>query len=78
MKERLSRLSKRETEVLYWISIGKTNWEIGMILDISVYTVKNHVKNILNKLNASNRTHATQRAHSLGISFPRPTAPPPQ
>jgi len=72
MKDHFSCLSKREMEVLYWVSLGKTNWEIGVILDISLYTVKNHIKNILVKLNATNRTHATQRARSLGIPLLRP------
>jgi len=46
--DNLRCLSKREKEVLYWVALGKTNWEIGMILDISLYTVKNHIKSIRN------------------------------
>lgn len=65
--DHLRCLSKREKEVLYWVTLGKTNWEIGMILNISLYTVKNHIKNILMKLDATNRTHAAQRATTLGI-----------
>jgi len=57
-----SKLSERESEVLQWVSLGKTNWEIGMILDISMYTVKNHVKNILKKLGVNNRTQAAKYA----------------
>ncbi len=51
----LQILTVREREVLDWIHSGKTNSEIGMILGISTYTVKNHVANILEKLNAPNR-----------------------
>ncbi|WP_049787798.1 response regulator transcription factor [Marinomonas mediterranea] len=52
-------LTSREREVLNWISSGKTNGEISMILGISPNTVKNHVASILGKLNAPNRLAAT-------------------
>lgn len=51
-------LSLREREVLQWIALGKTNDEIGSILDLSVYTVKNNVQRIFRKLNVSNRAQA--------------------
>jgi DNA-binding CsgD family transcriptional regulator len=60
-------LSEREVEVLYWICLGKTNSEIAMILNISMYTVKNHVKNILKRMSANNRTHAAKSAIMEGI-----------
>jgi len=44
---------------LYLIAEGHTDAEIGHRLCISVNTVQNHVKNILRKLEARNRTHAT-------------------
>jgi len=53
-----SVLSKREIQVLQWVRDGKTNQEIGQILDISPLTVKNHVQKILRKLNVNNRTQA--------------------
>jgi DNA-binding CsgD family transcriptional regulator len=59
-------LSRREIEVLKWAHIGKTNSEIGMLLNISEFTVKNHIGNILQKLGASNRTHAVAKAVSAG------------
>jgi len=43
----------RETEVLRWLCSGKSNWEIGKILGLSQYTVKNHVSKILKKLMAT-------------------------
>jgi transcriptional regulator EpsA len=51
-------LVEREVEILRWIAMGKTNSEIGSILEISVYTVKNHVQKIFRKLNVSNRAQA--------------------
>lgn len=63
----IEKLSSRETEIIHWVSLGKTNWEIGVILDISIYTVKNHIKNILRKLNSSNRTQAAQKAYIFGM-----------
>ncbi|AOT07880.1 response regulator transcription factor [Pseudoalteromonas luteoviolacea] len=61
-------LTNREKEVLDWISSGKTNGEIGMILGISQYTVKNHVAKILEKLNAPNRSAAMALTKELGFS----------
>ena len=60
-------LSAREQEILRWIHLGKSNFEIGTILGISPLTVKNHVQKILRKLNAQNRTHAVGRALELRI-----------
>ena len=48
-------LTPRECDVLYWITEGKQNREIAMILEISLYTVQKHVANILRKLDAENR-----------------------
>ncbi|WP_137718386.1 response regulator transcription factor [Methylobacillus flagellatus] len=61
-----SSLTDRETQVMEWISEGKTNGEIASILAISHNTVKFHVQNILNKLNVFNRIQALsawQRMH---------------
>jgi len=60
-------LSAREKEILRWIHLGKSNFEIGTILGISPLTVKNHVQKILRKLNVQNRTHAVGRALELRI-----------
>lgn len=51
-------LSPREQEIMDWVRAGKTNEVIGRILDISPYTVKNHLKRIFSKLGVSNRAHA--------------------
>ncbi|TAK89871.1 MAG: hypothetical protein EPO06_10670 [Burkholderiaceae bacterium] len=55
-------LSPREQEILGWVRKGKTNAEISAILGISFPTIKNHVQNIINKLNVSNRAAAVDKA----------------
>jgi len=60
-------LSKREEQVLHVIYKGHSNEQIAEKLHISLYTVKNHVRNILIKLGATNRTHAVAKALDLGI-----------
>jgi DNA-binding NarL/FixJ family response regulator len=51
-------LTPRESEVLVWISRGKTNQEIAMILDFSPRTVNKHLEQIFRKLGVENRTTA--------------------
>ncbi|MER9496209.1 LuxR family transcriptional regulator [Mesorhizobium sp. M0320] len=65
--ERGPDLSPRERECILWIAKGKSSWEVGQILAISVDTVNFHVKNILRKMDTSNRTSAATKAISLGI-----------
>jgi len=60
-KSRNALLSAREQEILNWIKAGKTNFEIASILDISPYTVKNHVKKILEKMAVPNRISAAMK-----------------
>ncbi len=52
------RLTPREREVLHCIGQGCTNQEIAATLLVELGTVKNHVHNILEKLNVSNRDEA--------------------
>jgi len=52
------RLTKREKEILKYIALGKTNDEIAGKLNISVLTVKTHVRNIYNKISVPNRIQA--------------------
>ncbi|MFN6469358.1 MAG: response regulator [Nostoc sp. SerVER01] len=54
----LTELTPREKEVLRLIAIGASNREIAQELYISEGTVKNHVTNILNRLNLRDRTQA--------------------
>jgi DNA-binding NarL/FixJ family response regulator len=60
-------LTSREVEVLRLIASGKANKLIASDLAISEETVKGHVKNILSKLGASDRTHAVTIALKRGI-----------
>ena len=55
-------LTPREAEVLFWVAQGKTNAEIGLILDAAASTVKKHVERILEKLEVENRQSAALRA----------------
>lgn len=60
-------LSARELEVLRMVAIGCSNKRIGLQLGISEQTVKGHLKNILGKLSANDRTHAVTIAVQRGI-----------
>lgn len=51
-------ITKRESEVLYWVSYGKTSWEISQILTMSPRTVNKHLEQIYKKLGVDNRTSA--------------------
>ena len=65
-----SVLTVRELDILKWIYLGKSNFEIGAILKISPLTVKNHVQKILRKLNVVNRTQAIGKSLELRILNP--------
>lgn len=60
-------LSPREHEVLMALSQGATTAEIARRLIISESTVKTHVRHIMEKLDAANRTEAVARAVALGL-----------
>jgi DNA-binding NarL/FixJ family response regulator len=60
-------LTGREVEVLRRVAAGKSNKSIAAELDISEGTVKTHMKSILPKLDASDRTHAVMIALKRGI-----------
>jgi DNA-binding CsgD family transcriptional regulator len=51
-------LSSREEQILDLLSRGKTNIDIAAALDISPFTVKNHMQRIFRKIGVTNRTHA--------------------
>ena len=61
------RLSPREIEVLSLIAAGNSNKMISAQLDLSEETTKAHVKNIIAKLHAHDRTHAVTVALRRGI-----------
>lgn len=63
----LQKLSSREREVLHWVSEGKSNEEIGLILNISHNTVKNHLKRVFSKLGVSARSQAVRLYMGAGV-----------
>ena len=60
-------LTQREIDVLRLIAAGNANKEIATKLGLTEETVKHHVKNILPKLGANDRTHAVTIALKRGI-----------
>ena len=63
------QLTKREKEILLLIRQGFLSKEIASKLNLSIYTVHNHRKNILAKLNVDNVIEAINRAESLVFSI---------
>lgn len=63
-------LTEREKEVLLWSALGKTSADTAEILLISRETVESHIKSSIEKLGATNRTHAVVRAIFLGLIVP--------
>jgi DNA-binding NarL/FixJ family response regulator len=60
-------LSAREVEVLRLVATGKSNHEVASDLVISVNTVFQHVRSILNKTGCANRTEAAAYAMRHGL-----------
>ena len=60
-------LTEREEEILVLVARGKGNQEIATQLYVSVKTVRNHVSNILLKLQVADRAQAVIRARDAGI-----------
>jgi DNA-binding NarL/FixJ family response regulator len=60
-------LTQRELDVLEQIVEGKSNKEIGAVLDISEATVKTHINSLLSKLGVTDRTQAATAAIRRGI-----------
>jgi transcriptional regulator EpsA len=58
-------LSLREREILERVCRGSTNVAIAEALEISPFTVKNHVQRIFRKIGVSNRTEAAAKYHAL-------------
>jgi len=54
----LETLTPREAEIAELLAKGRSNGEIAKALDLSLFTVKNHVSNILMKLHVRSRTEA--------------------
>ena len=65
-----SELSVRELDVLRLVALGSSNKRVGQLLSVTEDTVKAHMKAILAKLGASDRTHAVTLALRRGIIDP--------
>ena len=61
-------LTEREAEIMKWVAMGKTNGEIGSILDVSSFTIKNHMQRIFKKLDVFNRAQAVSTFSNTGFS----------
>jgi LuxR family quorum-sensing transcriptional regulator LasR len=68
--EAVPRLTPRELEVLNWVMVGKSSWEISKITGCSEATVNFHMGNIRQKFNVNTRQQAVVRAISLGLITP--------
>lgn len=66
-KERIERLTKREREVLKYVSDGSTNRQIAARLGISPRTVEIHRANMLSKIRANNSPEAVRIASDAGL-----------
>ncbi len=60
-------LTKREREILLWSAFGKTNRQVADILFLSEETVATHMKKIIRKLSAQNKTEAIALALRAGL-----------
>ncbi len=63
----LCRLTKREKQIIHYISDGKTDKEIASMLYISVYTANTHRKNILKKLQLTNAAELVRFSMEKGL-----------
>jgi DNA-binding NarL/FixJ family response regulator len=63
----IARLSSRERDVLRLLAEGYANRDIAIALNVAHKTVKNHVSNILSKLQTTSRTQAVIHALRSGI-----------
>ena len=60
-------LTEREIQILHLVAKGNSNKIVGDCLSITEETVKSHMKNVISKLHASDRTHAVQIAMQRGF-----------
>ena len=63
-----NQLTTRERDVLLLVRLGKSNKEIARDLDVSVNTVKTHLKNLFHKLEVHNRVQAIIQSDSMTLN----------
>ncbi len=69
-------LTAREEEIMQWVAEGKTNWEISMILKVSLNTIKFHLKNTYQKLGGvENRWSAVAQWQYASTEIQSPNSP---
>jgi DNA-binding NarL/FixJ family response regulator len=68
--ENMLSLTMRELEVLRLVAEGETNKEIAKFLNVSIHTVKSHMRKILAKLHLKKRQEAVQYAKQEGLIHP--------
>ena len=69
-------LTAREEEIMRWVAEGKTNWEISIILHVSLNTIKFHLKNVYQKLGGvENRWAAVAQWQNSAKGLLVPSAP---
>src|SRR5438034_11639110 len=67
MSNDTSQISEREREILRLVATGATNQQIAHQLNISINTVKVHLRNIFGKIGVASRTEATVFAVRSGL-----------
>jgi DNA-binding CsgD family transcriptional regulator len=63
-------LTPTELEILKWVRLGKTNREIGEILDRSAFTIKTHLQNMFMKTRVGNRMQLCLLVQDLAAGNP--------
>jgi LuxR family quorum sensing-dependent transcriptional regulator len=64
------QLTPQQRAVLHYVAAGKTNWEIGKILEISEHSVRDHLSEACRRLGANGRAHAVAVAIMSGLILP--------
>jgi DNA-binding CsgD family transcriptional regulator len=62
-----SQITARESEILAWVAVGKSDWAIGRLLKISGKTVNFHVENAKRKFGVATRVQAVIVALRTGV-----------
>ena len=60
-------LSERQHEILRWVAEGLSNRDIGVQLNITTNTVRDHLSEVMRRLEVSNRASAVSTAFRLGL-----------